>query len=137
MKPKQIFSLLARLLAAGIMLQTLYFKFTAQPESIYIFSRLGMEPWGRIGSGIAELIASGLLLWPSTVVLGAVLGACIMLGAVAAHATLLGIEVMGDGGQLFIYALIVLIACISLIILHFRQLLVIKDRFFVKRPIIK
>jgi hypothetical protein len=137
MKPKQIFSLLARLLAAGIMLQTLYFKFTAQPESIYIFSRLGMEPWGRIGSGIAELIASGLLLWPSTVVLGAVLGACIMLGAVAAHATLLGIEVMGDGGQLFIYALIVLIACISLIILHFRQLVVIKDRFFVKRPIIK
>lgn len=137
MKPKQIFSLLARLLAAGIMLQTLYFKFTAQPESIYIFSRLGMEPWGRIGSGIAELVASGLLLWPSTVVLGAVLGACIMLGAVAAHATLLGIEVMGDGGQLFIYALIVLIACISLIILHFRQLVVIKDRFFVKRPIIK
>jgi hypothetical protein len=137
MKPKQIFSLLARLLAAGIMLQTLYFKFTAQPESIYIFSRLGMEPWGRIGSGIAELVASGLLLWPSTVVLGAVLGACIMLGAVAAHATLLGIEVMGDGGQLFIYALIVLIACISLIILHFRQLLLIKDRVFVKRPIIK
>ncbi|MBN8880390.1 MAG: DoxX family protein [Chitinophagaceae bacterium] len=137
MKPKQIFSLLARLLAAGIMLQTLYFKFTAQPESIYIFSRLGMEPWGRIGSGIAELVASGLLLWPSTVVLGAVLGACIMLGAVAAHATLLGIEVMGDGGQLFIYALIVLIACISLVILHFRQLLLIKDRVFVKRPIIK
>lgn len=137
MKPKQIFSLLARLLAAGIMLQTLYFKFTAQPESIYIFSRLGLEPWGRIGSGIAELVASGLLLWPSTVVLGAVLGACIMLGAVAAHATLLGIEVMGDGGQLFIYALIVLIACISLVILHFRQLLLIKDRVFVKRPIIK
>lgn len=137
MRPKQIFSLLARLLAAGIMLQTLYFKFTAQPESIYIFSRLGMEPWGRIGSGIAELVASGLLLWPSTVVLGAVLGACIMLGAVAAHATLLGIEVMGDGGQLFIYALIVLIACISLVILHFRQLLLIKDRVFVKRPIIK
>ncbi len=137
MKPKQIFSLLARLLAAGIMLQTLYFKFTAQPESIYIFSRLGMEPWGRIGSGIAELVASGLLLWPSTVVLGAILGVCIMLGAVAAHATLLGIEVMGDGGQLFIYALIVLIACISLIILHFRQLLLIKDRVFVKRPIIK
>lgn len=137
MKPKQIFSLLARLLAAGIMLQTLYFKFTAQPESIYIFSRLGLEPWGRIGSGIAELVASGLLLWPSTVVLGAVLGACIMLGAVAAHATLLGIEVMGDGGQLFIYALTVLIACISLVILHFRQLLLIKDRVFVKRPIIK
>jgi len=132
MKPKNIFSLLLRLMAAGIMLQTLYFKFTAQPESIYIFSRLGIEPWGRIGSGIAELIASGLLLWPSTVAVGAVLGTCIMLGAITAHVTLLGIEVLGDGGQLFIYALIVLIACIGLMVLHFRQLLVIKYRLFHK-----
>lgn len=128
MKSKKTLSLLLRLVAAGIMLQTLYFKFTAQPESIYIFSRLGIEPWGRIGSGIAELIASVLLLWPATVVLGALLGAGIMLGAVAAHATLLGIEVMGDGGQLFIYALIILIACIGLMILHSRQLVAIKDR---------
>lgn len=132
MKSKKILSLLLRLVAAGIMLQTLYFKFTAQPESIYIFSRLGIEPWGRIGSGIAELIASVLLLWPSTVVLGALLGAGIMLGAVTAHATLLGIEVLGDGGQLFIYALIILIACIGLMILHSRQLVAIKDRLLHK-----
>lgn len=132
MKPKSILSLLLRLVAAGIMLQTLYFKFTAQPESIYIFSRLGIEPWGRIGSGIAELIASVLLLWPSTIVLGAVLGAGIMLGAIGAHAALLGVEVMGDGGQLFIYALIVLIACIGLMLLHFRQLIAIKDRLLHK-----
>ncbi len=132
MKSKKTLSLLLRLVAAGIMLQTLYFKFTAQPESIYIFSRLGIEPWGRIGSGIAELIASVLLLWPSTVVLGALLGAGIMLGAIAAHATLLGIEVLGDGGQLFIYALIILIACIGLMILHSRQLVAIKDRLLHK-----
>jgi len=132
MKPKNILSLLLRLVAAGIMLQTLYFKFTAQPESIYIFSRLGIEPWGRIGSGIAELIAAVLLLWPSTIVFGAALGAGIMLGAIAAHATILGIEVMGDGGLLFIYALIVLISCISLMVLYWRQLLVIKDRLFHK-----
>lgn len=132
MKSKKILSLLLRLVAAGIMLQTLYFKFTAQPESLYIFSRLGIEPWGRIGSGIAELIASVLLLWPSTVVLGALLGAGIMLGAVTAHATLLGIEVLGDGGQLFIYALIILIACIGLMILHSRQLVAIKDRLLHK-----
>ena len=132
MKPKNIFSLLLRLVAAGIMLQTLYFKFTAQPESIYIFSRLGIEPWGRIGSGITELIASVLLLWPSTIALGAVVGAGIMLGAIGAHATLLGIEVLDDGGQLFIYALIVLIACIGLMLLHFRQLVTIKDRLLHK-----
>lgn len=132
MKPKKMLSLLLRLVAAGIMLQTLYFKFTAQPESIYIFSRLGIEPWGRIGSGIAELIAAVLLLWPSTVVFGAGLGTGIMLGAIAAHATVLGIEVMGDGGLLFIYALIVLISCISLLILHLKQLLEIKDRLFHK-----
>lgn len=132
MKPKNILSLLLRLAAAGIMLQTLYFKFTAQPESVYIFSRLGIEPWGRIGSGVAELTASILLLWPSMVVLGAALGAGIMLGAIGAHATVLGVEVLGDGGQLFIYALIVLIACIGLMLLHLRQLIVIKDRLFHK-----
>lgn len=132
MKPKNILSLLLRLAAAGIMLQTLYFKFTAQPESVYIFSRLGIEPWGRIVSGVAELTASILLLWPSMVVLGAALGAGIMLGAIGAHATVLGVEVLGDGGQLFIYALIVLIACIGLMLLHLRQLIVIKDRLFHK-----
>lgn len=132
MKPKSILSLLLRLVAAGIMLQTLYFKFTAQPESVYIFSRLGIEPWGRIGSGVTELIASILLLWPSTVVLGAALGAGIMLGAIGAHATVLGVEVLGDGGQLFIYALIVLVACIGLMLLHLRKLIVIKERLFHK-----
>lgn len=132
MKSKKTLSLLLRLVAAGIMLQTLYFKFSAQPESIYIFSRLGIEPWGRIGSGIAELIASVLLLWPSTIVLGALLGAGIMLGAITAHATLLGIEVLGDGGQLFIYALIILIACVGLMILHSRQLVAIKHRLLHK-----
>ena len=51
-------SWLLRILAALIMLQTLYFKFSASEESVYIFSALGMEPWGRIGTGIMELIAA-------------------------------------------------------------------------------
>ena len=55
--------------AAAILLQTLFFKFTGARESVYIFSTLGLEPWGRIGSGVAELIASVLLLIPSTVTL--------------------------------------------------------------------
>ena len=115
MKSKYFFWLL-RLLAAGIMLQTLYFKFTGQPESIYIFSTLGVEPWGRILSGIVELMASVLLLFPPTTFIGALLAVGTMAGAIGAHVFVLGIEVMGDGGQLFAYACTVLIASLILLI---------------------
>ncbi|MFX6023264.1 hypothetical protein ABTF26_19730, partial [Acinetobacter baumannii] len=80
------------------------------PESVFIFSTLGIEPWGRIGTGIAELIASVLLLIPSTTVFGALLAMGIMGGAIVSHLAVLGIEVRGDGGQLFAYALTVFIA---------------------------
>lgn len=100
-----------RLAAAVIMLQTLFFKFTGSEESVYIFSTLGMEPWGRIGTGLFELIASILLLWPRTTAFGALLGTGLMGGALFFHVTKLGIEVKGDGGLLFIYALIVFISC--------------------------
>lgn len=109
MNTKQVIYWGARILAAIIMVQTLYFKFTASPESVYIFSTLGMEPWGRIGTGVLELVASVLILIPSLVWLGSVLAFGLMVGAIGMHATLLGIEVKGDGGQLFVYALIVAI----------------------------
>jgi len=98
---------IARLVAAIIMLQTLYFKFTASPESVYIFTTVGMEPWGRIGIGILEAVASVLLLFTPTAWLGAGLALGLMAGAIGMHVTLLGIEVMGDGGYLFALALIV------------------------------
>ncbi len=104
-------SLLAKIIATIIMLQTLYFKFTAQPESVYIFSTLGIEPLGRIGSGVAELVASILLLIPRTSWIGAIVGIGVMAGAIAFHLTILGIEVQGDGGQLFGMALITLLCC--------------------------
>jgi DoxX-like family len=107
MKRSEIFFWVARLVAAFIMIQTLYFKFTASEESVFIFTTVGMEPWGRIGVGILELIASVLILVPSTVWAGALLAFGLMAGAIGMHLTLLGIEVKGDGGQLFIYALIV------------------------------
>jgi uncharacterized membrane protein YphA (DoxX/SURF4 family) len=122
MKIRNILSLALRLIAAGIMLQTLYFKFTAQPESVYIFSAVGIEPWGRIATGIAELIASILLLLPATIAIGAILGAGIMAGALITHLGILGIEVQGDGGQLFGYALAVMASCVLLIIIHADQL---------------
>jgi len=100
-----------RIIAAAIMAQTLYFKFTGAEESVYIFATVGMEPVGRIAVGIFELIASVLLIINATAWLGALLGVGLMAGALGMHATLLGIEVKGDGGYLFFLALIVLICC--------------------------
>jgi hypothetical protein len=104
-----------QLTAAIILLQTLYFKFTAAEESVYIFSTLGMEPYGRIGSGIAELIAAVLILIPRTTLLGTLIGAGVMLGAICSHFFVLGIEVKNDGGELFILAIITFLCCITLI----------------------
>src|SRR5205085_994167 len=85
-----------RVIAAAILLQTLFFKFTAAPESVYIFTKVGAEPWGRIASGVVELFAAVLLLIPATTWLGAALAAGVMVGAVASHLTVLGIDVQGD-----------------------------------------
>lgn len=115
MKTNIILLWVARLTAAIIMLQTLYFKFTAQAESVYIFSTIGLDPWGRIGTGIAELIASILLLYPRTSRFGALMGIGIMTGAIVSHLFLLGIEVMGDGGQLFCMAILTTICCLLVI----------------------
>ena len=107
-----------RLLPAIILLQTLFFKFSDSPESVYIFTKVGMEPWGRIGSGIAELIAAILILIPRTTWLGALLAMGVMSGAIFFHLTILGIEVQGDGGLLFIYALIVFVTAAILLFMN-------------------
>jgi uncharacterized membrane protein YphA (DoxX/SURF4 family) len=120
---KNILYWILRLIAAIIMLQTLFFKFSAAPESVYIFTTLGMEPWGRIGIGVLELIASLLILYPRTTAFGAVLGAGLMAGAIFFHLTKLGIEVQGDGGQLFIYAALVLVSSLILAIAYKCQIL--------------
>ena len=93
---KKVISWIAASIAAVIMLQTLYFKFSAAPESVYIFSTLGLEPWGRIGSGVGELIASVLILIPSLRWSGALLGLGIISGAIFAHLTKLGIRINAE-----------------------------------------
>jgi len=115
-----------RLLAAIILLQTLYFKFSASPESIYIFSELGMEPWGRIGVGILELIASVLILVPSMTLFGSLFAIALMGGAIFFHLTKLGISVQNDGGQLFIYSLLVLASSTALVIIYRGDLVTLK-----------
>lgn len=113
------FILLLRIIAAGILLQTLFFKFTGAEESVFIFKTLGAEPFGRWVSGFIELIAAALLLIPATQALGALLSMGVMAGAIMSHVLLLGIEVQNDGGLLFALALIVFVA--SAIITYVRR----------------
>ncbi len=124
-----IVSAVLQLAAAAILLQTLFFKFTGAEESVYIFSTLGMEPWGRIGSGVAELVAAALLLYPATAALGAALAMGVMTGAIVSHLTLLGIEVKGDGGLLFGLALSVFVASAIVLVIRRTELPVI-GRYF-------
>ncbi|HUI51337.1 MAG TPA: DoxX family protein [Terriglobales bacterium] len=114
----QVLSWILRLVAAVILLQTLFFKFRAAPESVYIFTKVGAEPWGRIGSGVIELVAAVLLLWPRLTWLGSVLALGMMTGAIATHLTVLGIEVQGDKGLLFGLAVTVFIAAAINLFLH-------------------
>lgn len=107
-----------QLIVAGILLQTLFFKFTGAAESVYIFSTLGAEPWGRIGSGVVELIAAVLLLYPATITIGAVLALGVITGAIVSHLTVLGIEVQGDGGLLFFLALAVFVSSAAILVLR-------------------
>jgi uncharacterized membrane protein YphA (DoxX/SURF4 family) len=103
----------AQIVAAIILAQTLFFKFTAAPESVAIFTKLGVEPFGRYFAGIMELVTFILLLIPRKAWIGAILGIATMGGAIVAHLTVLGIESNGDGGYLFFLALITLICCIT------------------------
>ena len=116
---KKIIEWVLSIVAAFILLQTLFFKFTGADESIHIFTQVGMEPVGRIGSGIVELIAGISLLIPKVRVYGAILSFGVISGAIFFHLTVLGIEVKGDGGLLFYYALVVFFS--SLIVLFFRR----------------
>jgi len=118
-------SWILRAVAAVILVQTLFFKFTGARESVYIFSTLGLEPWGRIGSGVAELIASILLLMPRTVVFGAALSLAVISGAIASHLTKLGIALpaVGDRGELFALALAVFFCSAGVLWIHKNELL--------------
>jgi len=118
-----------RVLAAAILLQTLFFKFTAAPESVYIFSKVHAEPWGRIASGLLELIAACLLLIPRFACFGSLLAAGAMVGAILAHLTVLGIAVQGDQGLLFGLALTVFASATINLYLNRQQIPLVGRRF--------
>lgn len=120
-KSKTIFivSWVLQVVVAAILLQTLFFKFTGAEESKYIFMKLGAEPWGRIASGVVELVAGVLLLIPSTVVFGAAISLGVISGAIMSHLTTLGIVVQDDGGTLFALAVVVFVG--SATVLYIRR----------------
>jgi len=129
-------SWLIQLAVAGILLQTLFFKFTGAEESVYIFSTVGrffniggVEPWGRVGSGVVELIASLLLLLPATAPIGAFVTMGVMAGAIGSHLVILGIDVKGDGGLLFGLAVTAFIGSAIVLMLRRSQIPVV-GRFF-------
>src|SRR2546422_8322602 len=124
-----VLSWVLRITAAIILLQTLFFKFTAAPESVYIFTKVGAEPWGRIGSGVVELIAAILILTPRFTWLGSILAMGVMAGAILSHLTALGIEVQGDKGLLFALALIVFVCSTVNLLLHRAEIPVVGRRF--------
>jgi hypothetical protein len=137
-KTQSIISWALQIIVAVILFQTLFFKFTGAKESVYIFSTLGLEPWGRIGSGIVELITVALLLIPSTVTIGAILSIGVARGAIMSHLTKLGIAVINsdgttDGGLLFALALSVFVGSVILLLIRRAEIPVVGQRFFDSR----
>jgi hypothetical protein len=128
-KSHAIISWVLQIVAAVILGQTLFFKFTAAPESVYIFTKLGAEPWGRIGSGVAELIVAVLLLNPRTITFGAALSLGVISGAIVSHLTKLGIAVQDDGGLLFALALVTFACSAIVLVLRRRQIPLLGDFF--------
>jgi len=122
---KKHFPFVLRIIIAIILFQTLRFKFTAHPDSIYIFETVGLEPIGRIGIGVLELIAGILLLIPKTIWAGVLLTLGLIGGAILMHLTLLGIEVNNDGGTLFITAVITFILSVIVLYLYRKEIPII------------
>lgn len=122
-------SWVAQIIAAIILAQTLFFKFTAAPESVALFTKLGVEPFGRIGAGVMELITVILLLTPRKAWLGAIFGIMTMGGAIMAHLTVIGIESDHDGGYLFFLALSTLIC--SLTVAYIRKSDILARFYFI------
>jgi hypothetical protein len=120
-KALKIFDWIVRIVIAVILLQTLFFKFSGARESVYIFTTVGAEPWGRIGSGVVELIASILLLMPRTAAAGAILVFGTACGALFAHLTKLGLTIpaVDDHGELFGLAVTIFVG--SLVVLYLRR----------------
>lgn len=127
-KSTKILERIIAYIVAIILLQTLYFKFSGAEESKYIFTQLGIEPFGRIGIGIFELITGVLLFFPKTSLYGGILGIGIISGAIISHLFILGIEVQNDGGYLFMLAIAVFVGCALIILFRKNEIIMLLNR---------
>ena len=111
-----------RLIAATVLGYSVFIKLTAAPAALYIFNRLGMEPYGRYGIAVLEIVAIVLLLIPRTAWRGAILGCMMMFGAICMHLTMAEVNILGDGGLMFASALVVMACCVSILVFHKEEL---------------
>ncbi len=130
MKTRNFINLILRLVVSLILLQTLYFKFTGHPDSVHIFTELGIEPYGRIGLGIIELITAILILLSRTQIFGMIISLGIIIGAIGSHLLVLGINVSGDGGGLFGLAIVVFICSSIYLIRQKKQIISLMNKIF-------
>ena len=119
---QRIVSWVCSLIAAGIMIETLFFKFTGAEESVYIFSKMHTEPWWRWGQGIWELLASIGLLLPRWRWAGGILTTGAMGAAIFSHMTWLGFSILGDHGLLFGMACVTFVCGFTVLMLHRREI---------------
>ncbi len=126
---KKHIPLVIRIIIAVILVQTLFYKFSAHPDSVYIFEKAGLGDAGRIGSGVAELIAAILILVPRTIWIGVTLSLGIISGAILTHLTKLGIEVKGDGGTLFYMAVLIFVLSLITLWIHRKDIPLIGKKF--------
>lgn len=128
-RPEIVVSWVLQIVVAVILFQTLFFKFSAAEESVYIFSTLGVEPWGRLLAATLELVAVGLILYPPSAIYGALLSLGVIAGALASHARL-GLVVKDDGGLLFLLAVIVFLSSLAVVYLRRSEIPVLGERLF-------
>lgn len=118
----QIIDIGTRLIASGILGFSAFLKLTAAPATVFIFQKLGMEPSGRFGVAVLEIIALVLILIPKTAWRGAILGCMMMFGAICMHLAMAQVTILGDHGLMFASAIVVFACCISVLVFHKAEL---------------
>ena len=129
-KRNKLISWSGQVIAAVILAQSLFFKFSGAPEAVHIFTALGVEPWGRIGIAVFELATVILLLTPRGAATGALLAIGLMIGAIGSHLLVLGVDLQGDGGTLFAMAWVVLFAASAVTWIRRRSIPLLGSLFY-------
>ncbi len=126
---------LVKFLITIIVGQTLFFKFSGAVESIYIFSVLGVEPWGRLALGVLELLSLVFLWIPKTTLYALILILGMMSGAIASHLFILGIEIMGDKGELFILGVVTWLCTAVLLFIKREEIKLLSMKFVTRKHV--